>query len=299
MKVDLAAAALPARAAGPAAAALIGTGLRLMRVEKPLCAAAFALLGAWLAGPAARLASGRVLAGAACVFFITAFGFVINDCCDLRVDAIGKPARPLPAQRATLPAARIYAWTLGAVGLAIGLALGGLASAFAVAAVALSALYSYRLKATVLWGNASVALLVAAVLVFGAVLAGGPTPAAWYAAAMTFSFIVGQEVLFTLDDEDQDRAAGLHTTATVLGAERAARLVRTLFAIFIAIALTPWLAGRASVLQVVVLALVSLAPVGVLWAWLRAPVDRGRVARAARLSRWIWVSSFLPLALLK
>jgi geranylgeranylglycerol-phosphate geranylgeranyltransferase len=299
MKCDSAAASLPARAWGPPGVATVATGLRLMRVEKPLCAAALTLLGAWLAGPASALLSARVLTGAACVFFITAFGFVINDCCDVRVDAIGKPARPLPSRRASLRGAQAYAWTLAAIGLAIGLVLGGTPSLFAVGALALSALYSYRLKRTVLWGNASVALLVAAVLIFGAELAGGPTPAAWAAAAMTFSFIVAQEALFTLDDEIEDRAAGLATTATVLGTARAARLVRMLLVVFVGVALTPWLTGRASTLHVVALCVVSIAPAAVLFVWLRAPVDRARVARAARLSRWIWVSSFVPLALLK
>lgn len=283
----------------PRPVALLHAALRLMRVEKPLAAAALTGLGAWLAGPEAALLWGRVAAGALCVFFLTGFGFVINDCCDLRVDAIGRPARPLPARRASLRTARVLAATLAAAGLAIGVALGGLATAFAVAATVLGALYSVRLKNTVLWGNACVALLVAAVPPFGALLVGTMPAAVWIAAGICFAYILAQEALFTLEDEAADRAAGLRTTATVLGVEAAARLVRGLLAVFFVVALAPWALGLAPALYPVVLAAVSLAPAVVLIAWLRSPPDRMRVARAARLSRWIWLTSFLPLALLR
>lgn len=279
--------------------ATVTTALRLMRVEKPLCAAAFTFLGAWLGGPAAMLLSGRVIAGAVCVFLITAFGFVINDCCDLRVDAIGKPGRPLPSQRVSVRGALALAWTLALAGLAVGLTLGAVPALFAAGAVTLSTLYSVRLKNTVLWGNASVALMVSAVLIFGAGLAGGSTSAAWMAAGMSFAYILAQEALFTLEDEDEDRAAGLRTTATVLGTDRAAALVRALLLLFAVAALWPTLTGQTSAWHASTLLVVSIAPALVLATWLRAPVKRAQIARAAWWSRWVWLSSFVPLALLK
>jgi geranylgeranylglycerol-phosphate geranylgeranyltransferase len=285
---------------GPRSATVLRTMARLMRVEKPLCATAFVFLGAWLGGaPVAALAAPRMGLAAACIFFITAFGFVINDCCDWAVDTIGKPGRPLPSRQVSLRAARVYALALAAAGVACGLLLGGLPTLVAFAATALSAAYSYRLKSTLLLGNASVALLVSAVLVFGALVAGTTTPAVWQAAGITFCYIVAQEALFTLDDEEEDRAAGLHTTATVLGTESAGRLVRALLLLFIAVAPLPWARGQAGAAYIVALAALSLAPAAVLWCWLCAPIDRARVARAVRLSRLVWLTSFLPLALLR
>ena len=70
--------------------------LRLMRFDRPLCASLLTLLGAWLAAPVSSLWSAPVLVAACVVGLVTAFGFVINDCCDLAVDSIGKPGRPLP-----------------------------------------------------------------------------------------------------------------------------------------------------------------------------------------------------------
>lgn len=277
----------------------ITTALHLMRVDKPLAAMALTLLGAWLAGSAPALRGAPVWLAAGCVFFITAFGFVINDCCDRPVDAIAKPGRPLPAGQWSARAAWLLAAMLASAGLALGAALGAVAAAFAVGAVALGGLYSLRLKRTVLWGNASVALLVSAVLVFGGVAAGGATTAVWAAAGVSFSYVLAQEALFTLEDEDGDRAAGLRTTATALGTQAAGRLVRVLFVIFMAVSLLPvWLA-HAGWPYAVAMAVCCCLPVLVMLRWLRAPVESASVARAARLSRWVWVSSFLPLALLK
>ena len=283
----------------PTQAGKLRSALRLMRAEKSLFAALFTFLGAWLVAPLPVLWSAPVLAAAACVACITAFGFVVNDCCDLAVDRIGKPGRPLPAGALSLRAATTLAGSLAVAGLAVGATLGPVPALWAAGAVALSAAYSMRLKSTLLLGNATVALLVAGVLVFGALVAGRVMPAVLVAAAIAFSYIVAQEVLFNLEDLDEDGAAGLRTTATRLGRARTAHLVRVLLLVFVAVALAPWLAGAAPASYAAALMVLSLSPAALLWCWLRPPADSGAVARAARWSRLLWLTSFLPLSLLK
>lgn len=273
--------------------------LQLMRFDRPLGAAALTLLGAWLAAPVAALASAPVLVAACVVALITAFGFVINDCCDLGVDTLGKPGRPLPSGRITPALATTFAWSLAGAGLLLAVTLGGVATLFALGAVALSAAYSYRLKRTLLLGNLAVALLVGAVVVFGAFIAGGANTAAFAAAGITVCYFTAQEVLFNLEDEAQDRAAGLRTTATRLGPQRTAQLLRGLLWLFMAAAMVPVAVGTATVAYLAALATCTLAPVALMLAVLRAPSSPAAVARAARLSRIVWLTSFVPLALLK
>ena len=275
--------------------------LQLMRFDRPLCAAALTLLGAWLAAPpsSSTLWSAPVLLAACVVGLITAFGFVINDCCDLAVDALGKPGRPLPSGRISHTAATRVAWGLAGAGLLLALLLGRSATLFALGAIALGAAYSYRLKSTLLIGNATVAVLVGMVIVFGAVMAGGATAAAWAAAAMAVCFFTAQEVLFNLEDEAQDRAAGLRTTATRLGPKGTARLLRGLMVLFMAVALLPVASGLAHGAYLAALVALTLAPVLVILFMLREPLGDAAVARAARLSRIVWLTSFVPLALLR
>lgn len=275
--------------------------LQLMRFDRPLCAAALTLLGAWLAAPApaSTLWSTPVLLAACVVGLITAFGFVINDCCDVVVDTLGKPGRPLPSGRISHTTATRFAWGLAAGGLLLALLLGRSATLFALGGIALSAAYSHRLKSTLLIGNASVAVLVGTVIVFGAVMAGGATPAAFAAATMAVCYFTAQEVLFSLEDVEQDRAAGLRTTATRLGAIGTARLLRVLLVLFIAVALLPVAMGMAHAAYLAGLVALTLVPVLAMLQMLREPLSAGAVARAARLSRIVWLTSFVPLALLR
>jgi 4-hydroxybenzoate polyprenyltransferase len=171
--------------------------------------------------------------------------------------------------------------------------------AIASLAIVASALYSLRWKNTLLLGNASVAVVVAAVLPYGALAAGAITPAVWIAALLTGLYVLAQEALFTLEDEATDRAAGLATTATRLGAPRAVRWVRALFAAFAVAALLPWWLGVASDRYALAVAALTVAPTLALIWQLRGPLRPLAVAGAARTSRYVWLTSFVPLVLLR
>lgn len=273
--------------------------VELMRPEKPLAAAMYSLLGAYLAAPPGGLWSARTLVAAAVVGLVTAFGLVINDYCDVAVDSIGKPQRPIPSGRVSHRFAGAFAWTLAGAALAVSVLLGPGFALFALGAVVLSAAYSYRLKDTLLLGNATVAVLVSAVLVYGALTVGPVTVGVWMAVVITFPYMLAQEALFNLEDEAEDRVAGLRTTATQLGAERTAGLVRAIFLAVMMIAIAPWALGLASGSYGAALLLCVLAPIACLIYLLRRPLSRLAVARAVKLSRLAWVTSFVPLALLK
>jgi 4-hydroxybenzoate polyprenyltransferase len=273
--------------------------IELVRPSKPIASALFVLLGAYLAGSPAQLLSASTLIAACVVLLVTAFGFVVNDCYDIAVDALGKPHRPIPSGRISSGIAAAFAGSLALAALALSATLGWAFSIIALGAIVLSWAYSYRLKNTLLLGNGAVAMLVAAALLYGALTAGPPGAAVWTAVAISFPYIVAQEALFNLEDEDQDRSAGLHTTATRLGGERTARLVRAVLAVFIVLALLPPAAGFASVAYVVTALVLLVLPAGILIYLLRRPISPIAVARAARLSRLVWLASFVPLGLLK
>jgi geranylgeranylglycerol-phosphate geranylgeranyltransferase len=271
----------------------------LVRIERPFGTTMYALLGAYLGTPAERLWSLPVWTAAIVVGLVTAFGFAINDCRDVHVDTLGRPQRPIPSGRISAGSAYAFAWLLAGAALAVSATLGLGAALFTLSATLMSAAYSYRLKDTVLLGNVAIGLLVAAVLVFGAMIAGELTPAVWIAAAMTFPYLVAQEALFNLEDQDEDARAGLRTTATGLGVEPTAALTRGILLVFMAAAVMPWLFGDASGAYLLAAAICLLTPATALLYLLRRPVAQAAVRHAARLSRLIWVTSFLPLGLLK
>jgi 4-hydroxybenzoate polyprenyltransferase len=151
----------------------------------------------------------------------------------------------------------------------------------------------------VILGNAAVALLVSSVLVYGALTVGRVTAAVWMAAIITFPYVLAQEALFNLEDEECDRAAGLKTIATYLGINVAITFIRTVLAFTMAIALAPWFFGLASSIYLEALTVCILAPIALMIFYLRTPISWSAVGNTVKLSRLIWVTSLLPFALLK
>jgi geranylgeranylglycerol-phosphate geranylgeranyltransferase len=273
--------------------------VELVRPSKPIAASLFTLLGAYLAAPLVQVLSAPALTAASVVLLVTAFGFVVNDCYDLAVDRVGKPYRPIPSGRVSSRWAAGFAVVLALAALAVSTSLGWGFAMIALGAVALSWGYSYRLKDTLLLGNAAVAVLVTASLVYGALAVGAPGAAVWIAAAISFPYIVAQEALFNLEDEDQDRAAGLRTTATRLGGDGTARVIRAVLALFILGALAPAALGLVSATYGAAALVLLVLPAAFLIYLLRRPLSRIAIARAATLSRLVWAASFVPLGLLK
>jgi geranylgeranylglycerol-phosphate geranylgeranyltransferase len=273
--------------------------LELMRLDKTVAAAVFMLLGAYIAASPGELWSARTFTASAVVGLITAFGLVINDYCDVAEDSIGKPQRPIPSGRVSRRLAGTFAWALAAIALVTSALLGARALLFATAMVGISAAYSFRLKDTVILGNAAVALLVSCTLVYGAFTIGRVTASVWIAVIITFPYMLAQEALFNLEDEECDRVAGLRTTATYLGIDGAATFVRTVLAGTMAIALAPWFLGSASLIYLGALTVCILAPITLMIFLLRQPLSWPAVGNAVKLSRLVWVTSLLPLALLK
>jgi len=273
--------------------------LELMRLEKVIAAAIYTLLGAYLVVAPGELWSAEVLTAAAVVGLITAFGLVINDYCDVIEDSIGKPQRPIPSGHVSRRLAGTFASAIAVIALVTSAFLGISSLLFAIAMVGISAAYSFRLKNTVILGNIAVALLVTSVLFYGAFIVGRLNVSIWMAAIITFPYILALEALFNLEDEECDRLAGLRTTATQLGIDCTATYVRTILTVTMLIALVPWFFGLASDIYLGALTVCVLTPLALMIFLLRRPLSRLAVGNAVKLSRLVWVTSLLPLGLLK
>jgi 4-hydroxybenzoate polyprenyltransferase len=116
---------------------------------------------------------------------------------------------------------------------------------------------------------------------------------------LSFLYMLAQEALFNLEDLDEDREAGLRTTATRLGALGTGRLVRTVFTCVALLALVPWLSGMGSLFYLVAISVCVIGPIAGIFYLLREPLSAPAVHRAVKLSRLSWVTSLLPLGLLK
>jgi 4-hydroxybenzoate polyprenyltransferase len=217
----------------------------LIRLPNCLAAAAATLLGAYLSRGTPSLGTSLVIRASLVASLVHAASNVFNDLMDLPIDRLNRPSRPLPSGRVSPAIATALAAATGAAGLGLatsmGSALAGLAAALAVLALG----YSYRLKDSILLGNATVAFLASSTIAYGALAAGGLNRAVGVASGLTFLYMLAFEVLKSIEDREGDAAAGLRTVAS-LGLGPSLRVFRLVTAVFAISAVVPWLMGFAS-----------------------------------------------------
>lgn len=152
-----------------------------------------------------------------------------NDIQDIAIDRINQPKRPLPAGLVTLHNAYLFSFTLTAVALILAAFINLPAFIIGVVVSSLLYIYSWKLKSTVLIGNATIALVSATSAIFGGVAAGNARPSLWIFMIVGVA-ILGREVLKTLADYEGDLHERCRTVATVWGRKP----TRTIFYILIA-----------------------------------------------------------------
>jgi geranylgeranylglycerol-phosphate geranylgeranyltransferase len=191
-------------------------------------------LAVFLGGYVARTGAWDKVALAALVtLLMTGAGNAWNDYLDVEIDRINQPHRVLPSGLISPQTAWIFALVL--TGLALVVAAFINPAAFAVASLAATILlvYSWKLKSTVLMGNATVAAMSALSVVFGGIAAGNVVPTLLLAFIIAVA-IMGREVLKTLADYEGDLRQRVRTVSTAWG-RRPARVT-----FFLLVAATGW-----------------------------------------------------------
>ncbi len=208
--------------------------LALYKLARPfngLTGAMAVFLGGYVAGTGEWVS---VALAALVTFLITGAGNAWNDYLDVDIDKINQPQRVLPSGLISPKTAWIFSLILTGTGLFVA-AFIGLAAFFVAFLVSIALyLYSWKLKSTVLMGNATVAAISALSVVFGGVAAGNVLPTLLLAAIIGVA-ILGREVLKTLADYEGDLKLRCKTVSTAWG-RRYARIV-----FFILAAVTGWI----------------------------------------------------------
>jgi geranylgeranylglycerol-phosphate geranylgeranyltransferase len=287
------------RRAVPRPVLILGDTWRLVRGLSCMGAAATAVLGAYLYGGFPAALSPRSIEAMVVVAAVVGSSNAINDIRDAEADRIDKPRRPLPAGRLSARSAFGIATASGAAAVGLAAFIGLLGETQAVLTLAVGWLYSFRLKGTVLIGNAVVALLDGYCVTFGALCAGGLNGKVIAATAFVFLFCFAYLVLLTVRDYYPDSVASIRTVATVLG-ERSAILVFASLAIAMSIALIlPALLGWFSGSYLIAILVTAVCPM--LTAALLVGIKTGATAIAAAILmlRLSWFPGIASLMLLR
>ncbi len=195
----------------------------LFKLARPLTTLTGALavfLGGWVAGTGEWF---NVLLAAISVVLVSSSANAWNDYLDIEIDRINQPNRPLPSGQVNLRTAKIFSFVTAGLALLLAATINLPSFLIALASVVILYVYSWRLKSTVLMGNATIALISGLSAVYGAVAAGNASPSVWLFGIIWVA-IFGREILKTLADYEGDLRQRCRTISTVWG-RRPARVV--------------------------------------------------------------------------
>ncbi|MFQ6041316.1 MAG: geranylgeranylglycerol-phosphate geranylgeranyltransferase [Candidatus Poribacteria bacterium] len=214
--------------------------IELSRPINGLIAFISVFLGALLAsGSLSPLANVFIVAIAA--FLIISAGNALNDFCDVKIDKINKPQRPIPSGKITRKEALTYSVILLEIGTGMGIIINLTAFLIALSVSVCLAFYAIWLKRTPLAGNIVVGLLTALIFVSGGVavnsLSGTIIP-----AIFAFLFTTAREIVKDIEDIEGDRKAGAKTIPIFWGRRVAMYLIFIFMASVIVFSPIPYLA---------------------------------------------------------
>lgn len=214
------------------------------------------IIGGYVAGTGEW---GNILAAALVTLIVTASSNAWNDYLDVEIDKINQPHRVLPAGHLARRDALIFSILLAILSLIIGLFINLPAFLLILFCNALLYIYSWRLKSTVLVGNAAVAAMSAASLILGGVAAGNVTPSLPL-ALIAGTVIMAREILKTMADYEGDLSQQVRTVATVWGRKPARNLFWIVSAAALILLMMPYLMSQFSLIYVIIIA-VGIYPV--------------------------------------
>lgn len=206
--------------------------IELSRPINGLIAFISVFLGALLAsGSLSPLVNVVIVAIAA--FLIISAGNALNDFCDVEIDVVNKPQRPIPAGKIKRGDALTFSIILLGIGTCMGFLINWTALLIAVCVSICLALYAIRLKRTPLAGNIVVGLLTALVFISGGV-AVDALRGTFIPATFAFLFTTAREIVKDIEDIEGDRKVEAKTVPVLWG-ERAAMYIAFLFIAFVII----------------------------------------------------------------
>ncbi len=161
-----------------------------------------------------------VVMAAISVLFITISTNAWNDYVDIEIDRVNKPERPLPAGQVSPRGALVFSAAGSVLSLVFAAMINQPAFLIALGSNILLYLYSWRLKCTVLCGNAAVATIIALCFIYGGVAAGSIRPTLPLAFTVFFA-MMAREILKTMADYRGDLQENCSTISTAWGVRTA------------------------------------------------------------------------------
>jgi len=212
---------------------------------------------------------GRVLIAALSGSLIAGGGNALNDVCDVDIDRIGKPWRPIPAGEVSPRGGLAWSVLLFALGILLSISLGTLPFIVAASASLGLILYDVKLKRTLVVGNIVVGLISGLAFIYGASAVGGLGTSPLL-GAFAFLFHFGREVMKDTEDREEDSVSSAVTIPVRFGKRAALQVVTASYLLLIGLTVGAyWVADLGRAYLAIVIPGVDLVLGGVIWSMWR------------------------------
>ena len=199
---------------------------------------AITAIGAYPAEPWTMQVLTPALIGALMAAVLNAGSNALNQIYDLAIDAVNKPARPLPSGELTISQAWVFTWICYAIALWLAwmVAPNGRHECFWIVLIAAILTFAYsvppiRTKRHGMWANLTIAVprgLLLKVAGWSAVkTVVGVEP--WFIGSIFGLFLLGASTTKDFSDMEGDRADGCRTLPIIYGVRRAAWMIAPSF----------------------------------------------------------------------
>ncbi len=170
-----------------------------------------------------------------------------NDAIDAEIDRLNRPDRPVASGEVRPETAVRVGGTLSVAGIGVAALVSAPVGLLAAVSVGLLWVYNRWLKGTPGPGNVTVAAVVAAAPLFGALAVEELAPSVWAAVGLTFLLTLAREITKDVEDAVGDAAGGARTMAVRWGERPAAAVALCVIVLTIALVPLPtlWGLGRA------------------------------------------------------
>lgn len=173
------------------------------------------LISIFVASPKTFSTSSHFIFGGASLFLF-AGSMLINDWFDLEIDRLNKPHRPIPSGMVTQNQALLFTIVCFSLGVITSVYANIQIGIWAFIFTLLSVAYSGGIKKVFLIGNVLVAALTSYPFIVGGILHGSFERVA-IPVISTFFYILGREILKTVEDTKGDSVFGVKTISVRLG----------------------------------------------------------------------------------
>lgn len=191
-----------------------------------------------------RMFTAKFLLAVMATFLICGSGNVINDYFDYKIDKINMPRRPIPSGRVSRKSALCLFWIVSILGLALSYLVGFSFFAIALFNFAVSGMYAWKLKRTLIKGI-FVAYLGSSAFIAAPFISGFPTnlfgSALLTLILISFLGTLSRQLLMDIRDMQGDKKAGVRTLPLAIGKKPARIIASAILLLAASLLVVPYL----------------------------------------------------------